>query len=385
MTAPGSGKSGYGLSTGLRQRILREEPSPVAVTPFLAERRRFVNGKHARKPGCHYIRPMKSTLPEIPITDVSGSIGIETLMAHERRAHRLIDAATKGVPKAALRALDAVSRKWLVRWNNAQLEEIDRVAALLGRPGAYYLSVNYEWGCTCRVAPSADGCSARLARVLDWRTPGLGANVVAGRVSAKPGPYIALTWPGYTGVLQAMAPGRFSAALNQAPMRRPIGLFAIDWAANKARVWSRPHPTPAHLLRQVFATAGDFEEAAGRLTETPIAAPCIFVLAGLGPHETVVIERTEECAEVHRGPRVAANHWQASGWRGSARGHDSEGRSRMLCNLAPDFFGLAEWLKPPVLNPLTRLALVADAKEGRMLAQGFEGKAPATAPLEFSA
>lgn len=334
--------------------------------------------------GLPYIGPMTSILPEIPVTDVSGPIGIGTLMAHEKRAHQLVDAATMGVPKAALRALDAVSRKWLVRWNNAQLAEIDRVAALLGRPGAYYLSVNYEWGCTCRVASSPEGTSARMARVLDWRTPGLGANVVLARVRTDAGPFAALTWPGYTGVLQAMAPGRFSAALNQAPMRRPIGLYAIDWAANKARVWTRPHPTPAHLLRQVFETAGDFEEAAARLTEAAIAAPCIFVLAGLGPDETVVIERTEERAEVHRGAGVAANHWQAAGWRGSARGHDSEGRSRLLCRLVPDFSELSDWLKPPVLNPLTRLALVADATEGRILAQGFERETPATAPLDLS-
>ena len=111
---------------------------------------------------------MKSTLPEIPVTDITGLLGVETLEAHERRAHRLIDSATRGVPRQALRALDAVSRKWLVRWNNAQLDEIDRVAKLLGRPGAYFLSVNYEWGCTCRVAPSPEGGSARMARVLDW-------------------------------------------------------------------------------------------------------------------------------------------------------------------------------------------------------------------------
>jgi len=327
---------------------------------------------------------MRSNLSEIPVTDIQRSIGLETLEAHEVRAHRLIDAATRGVPKTALKALDAVSRKWLTRWNNAQLDEIDRVAAMLARPGAYFLSVNYEWGCTCRVAPSPSGDTARMVRVLDWRTPGLGANVVAARVESNAGSFAALTWPGYTGVLQAMAPGRFSAALNQAPMRRPIGLFAIDWAANKARVWSRPHPTPAHLLRQVFETARDFEEASTLLIQSPIASPCIYVLAGTAEDETVVIERVEERAEIHRGPGVAANHWQASGWRGSARGYDSPGRAKMFDGLSPEFSNFSKWLKSPVLNPLTRLALVADAQEGRVLAQGFEREAPATAPLDFS-
>lgn len=325
---------------------------------------------------------MKQTLPEIPVVEVGGELGLETLMAERHRANQLIEAATSQVPDAALRALDAVSRRWLKRWNHASLPEIDRVAEVLGRPGAYFLSVNYEWGCTCRVAPSPSGQSARLARVLDWRTPGLGEHVVGARVTAKPGSYFALTWPGYTGVLQGMAPGRFSAALNQAPMRRPIGLFAIDWAANKARVWSRPHSTPAHLLREVFETAGNFADAKARLTEAPIASPCIFVVSGTAPEECVVIERQEETAEVHNGAGVAANHWRAIGWQGSARGHDSAGRSRALSGLAPRFDDDFEWLRPPVLNTLTRLVMVSDASLGRVLAQGFEREAPVTAPLD---
>ena len=322
-------------------------------------------------------QPMRS----IPVVDVAGELGVETLIAERGRADALVDAATRQVPGAVLRALDAVSRRWLSRWNHAQLAEIDRVAELLDRPGAYYLCVSYEWGCTCRVAASPGGGSARLARVLDWRTPGLGANVIAARVKSKAGRFVSMTWPGYSGVLQAMAPGRFAAALNQAPMRRPIGLFAIDWAANKARVWSRPHPMPGHLLREVFETAGDFNEAKQRLTEMPIAAPCIYILAGTAPDEGVVIERDEESAEVHCGPGVAANHWQTAGWRGSSRGHDSAGRARMLSNLTPEFDESFGWLRPPVLNPLTRLAMLADAAEGRILAQGYECEAPATAPL----
>jgi hypothetical protein len=322
-------------------------------------------------------------LPEIPLIDVDGGLGVSTLKAQPRRAQLLIDAATRGVPRTALRALDAVSRKWLRRWNHAQLAEIDEVARLLRRPGAYYLSVSYEWGCTCRVAPSPEGTTAEMVRVLDWRTPGLGANLIAARVLTKAGSFVTLSWPGYTGVLQAMAPGRFSAALNQAPMQRPIGLFAVDWAANKARLWSRPHPMPGHLLRRVFETAADFAEARELLSGSPIAAPCIYVLAGTRPEHTAVIERTEENAAVHGGPKVAANHWEAAGWRGRARGHDSVGRARMLGNLAVGFDPAFGWLKPPVLNPLTRLAMVADAGEGRLIAQGYEREAPATELLEL--
>ncbi len=229
-------------------------------------------------------------LPEIPVLDTGPDFPFETLVAEEARAHALIDGATRLAPKQALKVLDGISRRWLARWNNRHLQEIDRIAARLGRPGAYFLSVNYEWGCTVGVHPSPDNTTARLARVLDWRTPGLGRHVMAARVSGAAGPFISLTWPGYTGVLQAMAPGRFSAALNQAPMpKRGGGLYPFDWLANKIKVWQTPHATPAHLLRETFEHAPSYASARQRLIETPIAAPVIFSLAGLTPDELCII------------------------------------------------------------------------------------------------
>ena len=43
------------------------------------------------------------------------------------------------------------------------------------------------------------------------------------------------------------------------------------------------------------------------------------------------------------------------------------------------------WLTRPILNWNTRLAMVADAREGRLVAQGYETTGPATAPLELTA
>jgi hypothetical protein len=325
------------------------------------------------------------TLAPIPVQDTGPDFAMETLVAHEVAAHALLDLATGPVPSAALRQLDKVSRRWLAKWGNAHLGEIDAIAARLARPGAYFLSVSYEWACTCRVAPAPGHRSARLVRVLDWRTPGLGRHCLAARVKAPAGRFVTLTWPGYTGVLTAMAPGRFAAALNQAPMRKAIGFYVLDWAVSRKRVWSMPHPTPAHLLRSVFETARTFAEARERLTGEPISTPAIFSLAGIRADETVVIERTETEARVHAGPNVAANHWQAPGWRGRSRGMQSGERACMMhCimpSLEPDF----SWLAPPVLNPTTRIVMVADAAEGRLVAQGYENMKPATAPLDLVA
>jgi hypothetical protein len=273
-------------------------------------------------------------LPAIPVIETGPDFPLATLKAHGAKTHAVLDIATRRYPKRLLAGLDRVSRAWLVRSNDGHLSEIDAIADALGRSGAYFFAVNYEWGCTCRAMPSPDGSSARLVRVLDWQTPGLGANLVCAKVSgASAGPFALLTWPGYTGVLQVMAPGRFSAALNQAPMHDATGLFYVDWAVNRRRVWKMPFETPAHLLRRVAEEARDFAEACRILAESPIATPGIFTIAGIAADETAVVERTEQQARVRRGPGadgVAANHWGEAGWRGRARGESSFERSRAM-------------------------------------------------------
>ncbi len=328
-----------------------------------------------------------NSLPVIPVVETGPDFPLATLDGDVGRAHALIDAATRGVPLAVLRALDGVSRRWIQRCNaTGKLDELDAIAERLARPGAYFLSVNYEWGCTVSVSAPPEGEGARLVRVLDWRTDGLGRYVIAARVAGRAGRFVALTWPGYTGVLQAVAPGRFAAALNQAPMPKPVGVLALDWATNRLRVWNRTHLPPAHLLRSVFDEAGSFKEAKARLARTPIAAPCIFSLAGTTPGELAIIERTEERAHVLEGRGVAANHWLAPGWHGRNRGIDSIGRSRRMMDVvaSPDDADFG-WLQPPILNARTRLVMVADARSGRLAAQGWEADGAATAVLHLTA
>jgi hypothetical protein len=324
-------------------------------------------------------------LVRIPVHSVGAAFPLETLELEEPRAHALIDDATGNLTPVALKALDAVSRRWLAKQDSAYLPEIDAIARRLARPGAYFLSVNYEWGCTCKVAPSPDHKSARLVRVLDWLMPGLGREVIAASVAGPAGPFVTLTWPGYTGLLQGMAPGRFSAALNQAPMRDRLGFFHLDWVLNRRRVWIMTHVTPAHLLREVFETAPSFEAAKRMLIERPIATPAIFSLAGVRPSETAIIERAESEARVHDGGNVAANHWQAPGWRGHQRGSDSSGRACRMHAVSTTFDREFRWLERPLLNCNTRLVMIADAAQGRLIARGIEAYRPATETLDFAA
>lgn len=348
----------------------------------IVERADADRGRRPLSPATH----TAGALAEIAVLDTGPDFPIETLRAEPARADALLDAATRGVPRAALRNLDRLSRRWLVKHANAHLAEIDAVAAALARPGAYFLSVNYEWGCTVGVKPCPERHSARLVRVLDWRTHGLGRHIIAARVAGKAGPFTTLTWPGYTGVLQACAKGRFSAALNQAPMRKSGGgFYPLDWAANRAKVWRMPHPTAAHLLRDVFETAPDYATARRMLIEQPIAAPAIFSLAGLEPDETCVVERLEEKALVIDGEAAAANHWQASDWQARPRGVDSLGRRRQMRDTVSNSFDPAfPWLKAPILNERTRLVMIADARQGRIIAQGYEADGAATAVLDLA-
>ncbi len=326
-----------------------------------------------------------SGLVKIPVMEVGERFALETVRHARSKLEALMASATHRVPRTALKAADAISRRWLAKWDYPYLAEIDEVARAVGKPGAYFLSVNYEWGCTSGAKPSPDGLSARLVRVLDWRTPGLGRNIVAAKIRGHKGTWVSLTWPGYTGALQAMAPKRFSAALNQAPMANPVGFLAADWAVSKFHVWRQSHLTPAHLLRRVFEQAADFTQARRMLIDTPICAPGIFTLAGLKAGETCVIERREREARTHDGHAAAANQWQGPGWVGRARGENNTGRLCQMAAVRADFDSSFAWLKQPILNPTTRLVLVADASAGRIMARGYESHGPATEVLDLVA
>lgn len=319
------------------------------------------------------------SLPQIPIVRTGADFPLATLKAEPERAHALMDLATRGAPRAVLRALDGISRRWLVKAKNPKLNEIDAISAALARPGAYFLSVNYEWGCTSGVRPAPDGHTAQIVRVLDWRTQGLGRYVIAADIEGPSGRFISLTWPAYTGVLQACAPGRFAASINQAPMPRAGGgLYPLDWLANKVRVWNITHDTASHVLRHAFETAPDYASARQMLIETPVASPSIYALCGLNPQELCIIERRETEARVHDGAAAAANAWRTPDWSGRVRGVANPER---VCQIeeavvaGDDDMG---WLHPPALNPLTRLAMVANPARGAVTAQGYEAQRPAT-------
>ena len=323
-------------------------------------------------------------LPEIPVFDVGPEFAIETArLAGRERAYAMLDAATAGIPSVALRSANGISRRWLSARRSPYLAELDALASLSTRPGAYFLNVHYEWGCTSAAKPAAEGTSARLLRVLDWNVNGLGRYVVAARIASAFGQWVSLTWPGFTGVLQAMAPGRFAAAINQPSVRKRTGVVAIDWLLAKPGVWRSPHLQPIHLLRRVFEEASDFTVARRMLESTPICTPAIYALAGLRPGEVCIIERRETSARVLVASACTANEWQTPEWHPGHHGAFENAKRLAAMRTVPGSLDL-RWLHWPILNKETRLALAADAAQGRLIAQGYEADGPATQPLELS-
>lgn len=326
--------------------------------------------------------PDPARLAQIPLIDVGRRGPMALLDAARPRAEALIEIARRRYGRLALRCGDAVSRAWLRRNVTRYCGEIEAIAARLGTAGAVMLNLSFEWGCTGLVEPDAAG-GIRMLRVLDWRLEGLGRHVVVARISAEAGSYYDVTWPGAIGVLTAMAPGRFSAAIHQAPMRRHGLTVAGDWMKNRALVWRQRALTPTHLLRQVFETCPDYATARRALAETPLALPVVFLLAGTQPGEACIIERTEDDAAIYEGAGVAGNGWRQTGafspctW--SSRGYENDARIQCLTGVCGQPVQGFDWLVPPVLNRDTRVAVQANPAAGTLAVVGYEAMRPVTA------
>ncbi len=322
-------------------------------------------------------------LPPIPVVELGSAPPLALLEAERERAEALMASASEYYPGRLVEWADRLSGRWLERCGNPYLEEIDAISLALDAPGAWFLNMNYEWACTSGVAPAPGDSGNRLLRVLDWRLPGLGANVVAVRRAAVPGPWTDLTWPGFVGCVQGLAPGRFAAALNQAPLRRHTGIRALDWAVERVAIWHRKGLPPSHLLRRVFERARDYNEAAAMLIKTPLALPAIFLLSGPKPGQGCIVERLEDRAFLRLSPAAAANHWMGAGQNAWPRGEASVHRSQLLATSQTGADSDFRWVVPPILNPTTRLAMMAEAATGRLLAQGYEAGRPVTAVLRL--
>ena len=190
------------------------------------------------------------------------------------------------------------------------------------------------------------------------------------------------------GVIQALAPGRFAAAINQPPYPDSgFGQFG-DWFAGKRQIWRNGLMPPALLLRTVFDSCTRYAEARQRLIESPICTGALYSLVGTAPGEAVLIERTPRAAVVHDGLGAVSNHWVTASLPGRSRSRWTRERlAAMQAHQAGRRPGAPcfDWLAHPILNDTTRLVLEAVPATGELVVQGYEADGPATAVLTLAA
>jgi hypothetical protein len=248
-------------------------------------------------------------------------------------------------------------------------------------------------GCCAPAAKRVLGCTAGAAydptlgmvhvRALDWDLDGLGRHTVIWHFTgAEAGDYYSVGWPGYVGVLSGMAPGRFSATINQAS---PFSAPSLQWP-------------PSHLLRHVFENCPDYGDALATLHATPVCFPAFVMLVGVKPGQAAIVELTPAGNRIHamRGcrPVAIANDYLTGKWRAAsglpgrtvrpdAKGRRTEyRRNRMLTELnrrKPATLGRAmgvirdtDWLD----NEATMQLMVFVPAAGQCLVIGQENQQP---------
>jgi hypothetical protein len=330
-------------------------------------------------------------LRQISLVDVREGGALRHAVEGSERCRALRDDCLTIFPRAAaplIPLLDRIARRWLSRSQSPYVKEIEAIAAALGFSGVWLLNGAYQWGCTAR-AHEENGLPW-LARTLDWPFPGLGRHVEVAHKSGPAGDFYSVTWPGYVGTLTAMAPQRFAASINQAPLRRRTRrpwLRPLDIAANALGTWALRYVPPDQLLRQVFETCRNFDEARRMLETTPIARPVIFTLTGCAAGEVCVIERTEEDFSTREIETSVANDWHnpQRSWEGRV-GSDvvftstyeeaaakSVARRDGLAGFQGSLTtGTFAWVTEPVLNRFTRMAVETCPAKGVLRVVGYD-------------
>jgi len=328
-------------------------------------------------------------LKSIPLRDMRDGGPLRHAIEAAEEARALRDDCLAWLPSAARRmmpAFDAITRRWLMRSTSPYVAEITAVAAALEFSGVWFLNGSYQWGCT---SLARDDDAPWLVRTLDWPFPGLGRHVEIVRMAGGAGEYYSVTWPGFVGVLTGMAPGRFAASINQAPLWRRTEhpwLRPLDIMANALATWPVRHMPPDQLLRETFEICPDYASAKQRLQTVPIARPVIYTLTGCQPGERCVIERTIDGFNTRTEDTGAANDWlvRAKRWEGriganimltasreEAAARSSE-RQVALAAWSGPFAGEFAWVSPPVLNLYTRIATEMCAAHGILRVTGYE-------------
>lgn len=168
-------------------------------------------------------------------------------------------------------------------------EELVGISELTGIPlkrimigNLYYDALKIVLGCSAFSTMTEHG--PVHGRNLDWYSNDndLSRHSLITRFINGKNEYITVGWPGFTGCLSGMAPGKFSISLNAVMSSEPYQLA---------------EPV-VYLIRKVLENASGFEEAIAILSDTTIASDCLLMVCGTKPSEMAVIERTPSQSKV---------------------------------------------------------------------------------------
>ena len=321
----------------------------------------------------------------------------------QSRARALHDDCLTWLPRAARLLMPVhgrASRRWLRRSSSPYIAEIEAIAEALGLPGIWFLNGSYEWGCTALARD--EGGVPWIARTLDWPFPGLGRHVEMARMRGEAGEFYNVTWPGYVGALTAMAPGRFAAgdqsgaaaAANADPVAAP-GRHGVERGAHLAHPLGAARSSAARGVRDL----PEFCRGPGKTRAHTDCAAGHLHAGGLRAGERCVIERTEDGFATRTEQTSAANDWWQSTWPWEARVSsavmltrtydEAAANSRLrretlaawAAPLARDGFA---WVAPPVLNPITRIAVEMCAANGTLRVAGYEREGDGEFPRQVT-
>jgi predicted choloylglycine hydrolase len=187
--------------------------------------------------------------------------------------------------------------------------EVSRPSILLAN--LYYDALKtYLMACTAFALDTPNG--PIHARNLDWHSENARLARHTRRVTLQRGgrPRALLaSWPGFTGVLSGVAPGRFAVTLNSVLSDDPPELAAPI----------------VYVLRRLLEEAASFREAVDELTRVSVASDSLLLVTGTRPGELVVIERAPRRAAVREaedGLLVVTNDYRGLAASGRAPGRE---------------------------------------------------------------
>ncbi len=196
--------------------------------------------------------------------------------------------------------------------------DIRTLAGLLNLDTSDVICANLEYELTTCLLKNPFACTSAAfyrpnqgmlhIRNLDWPGEYVGPYTIKVHYLSHQGEFTAVTWPGFVGIMSAVAKGRFSATINWLPWSNS-GLLPAWFPKPNLLGWPA-----SFLLRYIFERCKTYEEALREIKRKKVVVPVLITLVGPKKEQAVAIERGTKNYRIrnYREPAlVATNHYSA--------------------------------------------------------------------------